>query len=294
MSAFALSPLSSFALAVARGLAIPDKSIAPRFLYDAVGEQLFSALTMLPEYGITGTESRLLTRHAFSLLELTGQDSLEADIGCSRSRVDHTPSHPSPKLLPALVDASEEWLAEVARLVSERTNSSPMVFKLSGGVIGNLDCSRRLTFLRRLRRSIKPHDFLLLSLDLVKTIDQMVGAYADGAGIAAAFNKNLLARVNRDLGGHFDVRQFRHDVRWNAFLRRVELCLVAEQDQEVYVSSLLHRFQFVRGETIQTAIAYKFSELELEELAHRAGFKAMKTWTDLEWPLALTLWSTGH
>lgn len=289
MSATTSSPCSPFANALADGLAAVEKHIDPRFLYDSIGEQLFSAVVMLPEYGIPHAESRVLNRHAGDIRQLTGPRARMVELAYRTASRTKTTSGSG--FLPALAGTAEDWLASAGRLASERSPETPMLFRLSGGALGDLDRSCRAMFLRRLRGLMLPGDFLLLSADLVKRVERMVAAYDDAAGIFAAFNKNVLARVNRELGGHFNLRQFTHEARWNAFLRRIELYLVARNDHQVYISDLMHRFDFARDETIRTATTYKFCELELEELAHRSGFSVIKTWTDLEWPFAEALWS---
>lgn len=291
MSAITSSPYSTFEIAVADGLNACEKHIASGFLYDNIGEQLFSAVAKLPEYGIAGAESRVLNRHCTDLTQFTGSHTRAVQLGAVQTEANCYPGCLLPRIVPTLAGRSEEWIAEARRVASERASGTPLLFQLPGGMLGNLDRSCRTTFLRRLRALMRPGDFLLVSADLVKRIDEMLAAYDDDGGIFAAFNKNLLARINRELGGHFNLRQFSHQARWNAFQRQIELYLVAQRDNQVYISNLMSRFGFSRDETIRTATAYKFSELELDELARCTGFEAVKTWIDLEWPFAETLWS---
>ena len=135
-------------------------------------------------------------------------------------------------------------------------------------------------------------NFFLLGADLVKSVDTMIAAYDDPVGVTAAFNLNLLSRINRELHADFDLRSFTHEVRWNEAERRIEMHLLSLRRQKVRVRDI-GEFHFDAGETIWTESSHKFTEGELRDYAAASGFHTMRTWTDSEWPLAETLWQRG-
>jgi uncharacterized SAM-dependent methyltransferase len=275
MSAFPKPTVSNFAADVSDGLSASEKHIAPQYLFDEVGASLFDTVTIMPEYGIGPAENRVLRRHGAELESMLGPLVSAANLGWRREGSNPVSS----------------WLEAAQHSSTDRRSSHPTLLKLPGGLIGDLSPAERQLFLDQLRHCMRPGDYLLLSADLVKDIDKMLSAYDDGAGIVAAFNKNILARINRELGGHFNLRLFSHEACWDAFMKRVGLGLVSHVKQQVYVAALGQRFSFEAGETIRTMSAHKFSELELEDLALRCGYRPVKTWIDIEWAFAEALWT---
>jgi uncharacterized SAM-dependent methyltransferase len=273
MSAIAKPTASSFAADLAEGLSAADKYISPAHLFDDVGVSLFETIRMLPEHGIGRAEERVLRRRAPEMDALFRSLPPTVDLAGAGKNL----------------GSVSNWLQEAGCAASQRQKGVPLLLTLPHGLIGQLNRAPRQVFLEQLRQLMKPGDYFLLSADLIKDIDKMLCAYDDDAGIVAAFNRNVLARVNRELGGHFNLRQFEHQVRWDAFLRRVEMHLASSREQQVYISSLGRRFSFRAGETIHTNSAHKFSELELEELAQGSGFKPVKSWIDIEWAFAEAL-----
>jgi len=159
-----------------------------------------------------------------------------------------------------------------------------------GSSVGNLERGALVDFFKSLKQHLRPGDFLLLGADLVKDPDVMLAAYDDPTGVTAAFNLNVLGRMNRELDARFDLRSFAHEVRWNQEERRIEMHLLSCRDQAVYIGALESSFKFRAGETIWTESSHKFRASELGDYARVSGFATVATWVDPEWPFAETLW----
>jgi L-histidine Nalpha-methyltransferase len=154
--------------------------------------------------------------------------------------------------------------------------------------IGNFDRTGALEFLGAVRRLLQPGDALLLGADLVKPLPQLLAAYDDATGVTAAFNRNVLARLNRECGADFAVRSWEHEARWNAAESSVEMHLCTAVEQTVRIAS--RTLRFAAGETIWTESSRKFRPEELAAMAADAGFTAEATWIDNEWPFAECFW----
>jgi L-histidine Nalpha-methyltransferase len=308
--------LSEFALDVAEGLSrAGQKKLSPRYLYDDVGSVLFDAITLLPEYGVTRADERVLRRCASSLGSITGPMHLVAELGSGtgnktlhvlravvpqRQRLLYRPIDVSASALGAcekqLGDIADvcavhaDWLEGLERVAQERPADTPLLLLFLGSSIGNLDRDEIVSFVERVRSQLRPGDFFLLGADLVKDVDEMIAAYDDSIGVTAAFNLNLLSRMNRELGANFDARAFAHEVRWIEKDRRIEMHLVSRRAQRVFISCLESAFDFEEGETIWTESSHKFTEIELEKFAYAGGFQPVKTWVDSHWRFAEALW----
>jgi L-histidine N-alpha-methyltransferase len=308
LSAFSQPNVSPFAAAVATGLSGTPKHIASRYLYDNIGTSLFEAITKLPEFGFIRAEERILRRYATHLSDLLKPVSLIAKLNEGSNRatahVVRSLSADSPDLqyrplhaaitTPALLDGASgpsDWLNGAGWFSRNRADDRPIFLMLTGRSLGDLDRASSHSFLVSLRSLLRPGDYFLVTADLIKDVDKMLAAYDDLIGVVSAFNKSLLTRINRELSGHFNLRLFAHAVKWNSFLRRTEMHLQTCKDHEVYISSLGCRYKFESGETIHTESTYKLSELELEDLAMSTGFTMLKTWIDIEWPAAESLWT---
>ncbi len=320
MSALAVPQLTKFALDVAEGLASPGrKQLSPHYFYDELGSTLFEAITLLPEYGVTRADERLLQAHSSDVAHLTKGVDLVAELGSGSGRktkhvlaamaaerhLTYSPPTYSPidvsqaaltacanqlSNLATVKPICADWLDGLEDLAATRTGSSPMLLLFLGSSIGNLQRDAISAFLKEIRSYLRPGDFFLLGVDLVKDIETMLSAYDDATGVTAAFNLNLLARVNRELGADFDLRSFAHEVRWNSEDRCVEMHLLSCRNQTVYIQALKREFSFVSGETIWTESSHKFTEQELGAYAGSSGFSPIRTWVDREWPFAETLW----
>jgi L-histidine Nalpha-methyltransferase len=308
--------LSEFAMDAAEGLSrAAQKKLSPRYLYDEIGSMLFEAITLLPEYGLTRADERLLRRCAPGLRSVTGPMRLVAELGSGtgnktlhvlravaseRDMLVYRPIDVSASALSVcerqLGDIAEvrpvhaDWLEGLEGVARERSPDTPLLLLFLGSSIGNLERSDITAFLERVRMQLRPGDFFLIGADLVKDVDEMVAAYDDSIGVTAAFNLNLLSRMNRELGANFDARAFAHEVRWIAKDRRIEMHLVSRRAQRVFISCLESAFDFEEGETIWTESSHKFTEIELERFAHASGFQPVKTWIDSHWPFAEALW----
>jgi uncharacterized SAM-dependent methyltransferase len=160
-----------------------------------------------------------------------------------------------------------------------------------GSTIGNFERAAGEEFLRAIRRLLRPGDALLLGTDLVKPAARLIAAYDDPTGVTAAFNLNLLARINRELGGDFALRHFTHQARYDDAHQRIEMHLVSTRRQIVSVEAAGITVIFEKGETIWTEACHKFRLAELETMAARCGFRPQAQWVDPEWPFAESLWT---
>lgn len=319
MAASAEVELSQFAVDIAEGLSSRDqKRIAPKYFYDELGSVLFEAITLLPEYGLTRADERLLRLHAHKIIAATGSLQMVAELGSGTGHktrhiltaaarsigdISYAPIDVSPKALAAcerkLYDIAEvrpvcaDWMEGLREITCSRVDGSPLLVLFLGSSIGNLERSGVVDFLQELRSNLRAGDFFLLGADLVKSIDRMIAAYDDPTGITAAFNLNLLGRINRELNANFDLRSFVHEVRWNPHERRIEMHLLSCRDQVVYVAALDSRFQFRAGETICTEFSHKFTKDELISYALSSGFRPIRMWIDNLWPFAEALWQAN-
>ena len=162
-----------------------------------------------------------------------------------------------------------------------------MLFRSS--TIGNFDRDAAERFLMEVRRILSPGDALLLGTDLEKPLPQMLAAYDDPLGATAAFNLNLLARINRELGADFDLAAFRHEVRYNTTFRRIEMHLRSLRDQSVTIAGAGCTVSFVANETIWTESSHKFRAQDIPAMAQRSGYRCDSQWLDSEWPFAESL-----
>lgn len=316
MSAVATAPISEFAADVLTGLVHSgQKQLSPRWFYDELGSALFEAITWLPEYGLTRAEARLLRVHSPAIAAALPGDVAIAELGsgsgiktrwileafAQRQAVDYFPidvSHAALSNCSAVLDAipgvrvkelHATYLDGLAQALSHRPPGQRMLVLFLGSTIGNFDAASARRFLSQLRALLSPNDALLLGADLVKPLPQMLAAYDDPVGVTAAFNLNVLARINRELDADFDLRQFEHRACFDQEESRIEMHLCARSAQAVNVRAIDRQIRFRAGETIWTESSYKFRRTEIVDLAISTGFEARSQWADLEWPFAETL-----
>jgi dimethylhistidine N-methyltransferase len=295
------APGDDFAAAVLSGLSRPHKSLPCRFLYDAVGSALFEEITGLPEYYPTRTEIGILEAHAPEMLQGVGYETVLVEFGSGSSVKTEI-------LLGAVgglgayipIDISQSALADAqarlrvrfpkldVRLIAADF-SAPIALpadvaqrrKLGffpGSTIGNFPPMEATRLLAAMRETLSPDARLVIGVDLKKDPRRLVRAYDDAAGVTAAFNLNLLARINRELAGGFDLDAFRHAAIYNPLDGRVEMHLVSLRDQLVSVGKA--QFRFRAGETIHTENAYKYSIPQFREMAQSAGWTSRRVWSD--------------
>ena len=317
MTAPAQTQLSPFALDIAEGLSLRgQKKLAPRWFYDDLGSALFEAITLLPQYGLTRADERLLRTYAADLAHLTGMVDLVVELGSGNGRktryilealareqpsIEYRPIDVSPAALALcekqLGDTADvqpvvaDWVQGLDDVVRARRPEQPLLLLFLGSSIGNVDRDAIPGFLKNIRALLEPGDFFLLGADLMQDPETLLAAYDDPLGITGAFNLNLLRRMNDELGADFDLQSFAHTARWNAGCRRVEMHLLCYRDSVVNIEALGKAFEFRAGETIWTESSHKFTVEELESFALACGFEPVITWVDTEWPFAETLWS---
>lgn len=295
----------SFAAAVREGLRAPQKRLDCRFFYDTAGSRLFEQICALPEYYLTRAEQTILRRNAGEIVEVAGGNLALVEFGSGSSAKTRILFDAALARQDSLhytsIDISADFLRATARtllddypaltvdaVAAEYQNgiehvahhAGPRLFLFLGSNIGNFDTSEAAAFLSMVRRGMAPSDRLLLGADLVKDRTVLEAAYDDSAGITATFNRNILARINRELGGRFDLESFVHRAPWVESLSRIEMRLVSTRDQTVPVAALDETFHFRAGEHIHTESSRKYRPEDLRTVCGRAGMRIERCWTD--------------
>lgn len=307
--------LSPIAAEVADGLTRTPKSLSPKLFYDQTGSELFEEITRLPEYYLTRTEQQLLREFASDIVRhVAGPEAplltlveLGAGTATKTSTIIDAILKAQPSLAfypidvsPAALETAASHLTRsfprliVRPMVTDYTDGIPTIDASSrntrrlvlyiGSSVGNFEPMDASAVLVRVRHTLFPGDALLLGTDLAKSPNVLLPAYNDASGITARFNKNLLARINRELGAHFDLDSFRHIDLWNAQESRIEMHLESICDQTVSIDDLGLRVSFRKNERIHTENSYKFTHTMASALLQNAGFVLEHTWTDSrEW-----------
>jgi L-histidine N-alpha-methyltransferase len=308
--------VSEFADAVRDGLTkAGQKELPSKYLYDEVGSALFETICVLPEYGLTRADARLLETHARDIVERLPRPISVAELGSGtgkktrwilealsrRQRTFYYPIEISPSALAAcekelgqidlvsVVGFEQTYLDGLRAVAKNRDSQEHLLVLFLGSTIGNFDREMGDEFLREVRALLRRGDTLLLGTDLEKDEETQILAYDDPAGVTAAFNKNLLARINRELGADFDLSQFHHEARWNRDERRIEMHLRSLRAQSVTIPAALTRIDFAEGETIWTESSHKYRAADVLEMAKRTGFRCEGQWIDDEWRFAQNL-----
>jgi L-histidine Nalpha-methyltransferase len=294
------------------------RQLPSRFLYDALGSALFDAICHLPWYGITRAELRLLERHAGTIGRAWGHDGRVVELGCGNGEKLTTLLHHAgvPAVHAHLIDLSAAALArsvqalatleapdvrvtthqatyEQGLLALAGADAPPTLVVFLGSNVGNFDPPGAAAFLRLIRASLRPGDGLLLGADLVKPERDLLLAYDDPLGLTAAFNKNLLLRLNTELRGNFELDRFDHRAVWSGAASRVEMHLVSRVAQDVEIEGAQLRFRLEEGEAIWTESSYKFDATGLGALVEPAGFVQREQWVDQRAAFALTLFAVA-
>ncbi|MGE5470946.1 MAG: L-histidine N(alpha)-methyltransferase [Bacteroidota bacterium] len=291
--------LFRFAEDVRHGLASTPRQLNPAYFYDALGSCLFDAICLLPSYPITRTETGLLAEHAGQIVAGLPDPACLIELGCGNgekiSRLVEALDHAGRHVAVHLVDISAAALEETARqlerwpevsvtthqemfepglqqAVAQCGQRGAVMVLFLGSNIGNFDAPGAGRFLATVRDCLRHGDRLLLGVDLVKAEAELLLAYDDPLGVTAAFNKNLLQRINRELGGNFDLRGFDHQVHWNAAAARIEMHLRANRQQRVSIPAAGCTVDFAPGEGIWTESSYKYRPEQIAILAGSQGF----------------------
>jgi L-histidine N-alpha-methyltransferase len=311
------SLIGRFAQEVSAGLTeSSQKELPSKYLYDSVGSALFEVICALPEYGLTRAEERILHQHAREMVDQLPRPIIVAELGSGTgrktrlllealSRWQSTWYHPieiSPAALAVLrrelrdinsismVGFEREYLDGLREVAARRAAGEHLLVLFLGSTIGNFDGAAGSDFLHDLRQILQPGDSLLLGTDMLKPVQTLINAYDDPIGVTAAFNLNLLARINRELGADFNLSQFAHVAIFNEATHSVEMHLRSRARQKVSISEASITVQFEKDETIWTESSHKYSHDELVSLAHHSGFRRQAQWMDQSWGFAENLW----
>ena len=287
---------------VLAGLRGTPKRLSPAYLYDQRGSQLFDAICDLPEYYLTRTETGILARHAAEMAACIGEGALLLEPGSGSSRKTRLLLDASPDLAAYVpVDISRSHLLESARalqaayprlevlpvcadftqgftLPAARRAPSRVAVFFPGSTLGNFDAPEAIRLLGLMRRAAGTGGGLLVGIDLAKDPSILERAYNDAAGVTAAFNMNLLVRLNRELGADFDIGCFRHEAVWVPAASRIEMHLVSGCRQTVHVAG--ERVEFAAGERLVTEHCHKYDADSFASQARAAGWTPRRSWTD--------------
>jgi dimethylhistidine N-methyltransferase len=293
-------PDLTFATDVMSGLAACPKRIPPKYFYDAVGSELFEQITKLPEYYPTRTELEILTNHADAIAGSVPPGSALIEFGAGSTTKARILLRAAAFSTYVPVDVSAEFLKqEVARLTADMADltvlpvvadftlpfefpaevrARPRVGFFPGSTIGNFEPYQASAFLQHAQIALGAGATLIVGVDLIKDPEILFNAYNDPQGITAKFNRNILVRMNRELGANFDVGAFEHHAFYNRELRRVEMHLASMQRQKVKIGG--RTFEFRAGETIHTENSYKYTVGSFAALARGAGWMLRAVFTD--------------
>jgi dimethylhistidine N-methyltransferase len=293
-----------------------QKELPSKYLYDDVGSALFEVITLLPEYGLSRADERLLREHAAEVVQrLSPGQLIVTELGSGsgkktrwilealrlRQPTVYCPIEISPTALAqcakefadmngvTVCGLEQPYLEGLQAVAAGREPHERLLVLFLGSTIGNFDREPAEQFLRNVRSILRAGDALLISADLVKPAAMVQLAYDDPLGVTAAFNLNLLARLNRKLGADFNLGNFRHLARYNETAHRVEMHLHSLRDQTVTIPGADCAISFAKDETIWTESSYKYQPEEVVEMARRSGFRKEAQWVDVEWPFAQTL-----
>jgi L-histidine Nalpha-methyltransferase len=308
--------LSEFCSDVVLGLSHPgQKELPSKYLYDEVGSALFDTICVLPEYGLSRAGIRTLKSYAAEIINRVPGPVFVAELGSGsgqqtrwllealarRQRVNYYPIDISGSALfrcqqelghmdmVSLVGFERAYLDGLQEVAARRREGERLFVLFLGSTIGNFDRPAGDQFLREVRSILREGDALLLTTDLEKPVPALILAYDDPAGVTAAFNRNLLARINRELDGDFDLGKFEHVVKWDEADRRIEMHLRSTVWQRVTIRKAGFRFYLRQGETIWTESSHKYEAAAVVRMGQRSGYHCAGQWFDHEWPLAQNL-----
>ena len=307
---------AEFASEVVTGLSHPgQKELPSKYHYDELGSALFDVICLLPEYGLSRAGMRMLERHSSEIVDRLPGHVIVAELGSGsgqktrwllealarRQRVNYYPIDISSSALfrcqqelgqmdmVSLVGFERAYLDGLQEVASRRRDGERLLILFLGSTIGNFDRPAGDQFLLDVRAVLRKDDALLLATDLQKPFAVLKAAYDDPTGVTAAFNKNVLARINREIGGDFDLSRFEHVVRYDESEQRIEMHLRSTIWQSVTIHQAGFRCHLREGETIWTESSHKYDANEVIRMGERTGYRCDQQWFDDEWEFAQNL-----
>jgi L-histidine N-alpha-methyltransferase len=300
--------LSAFARDVKNGLQAKPKRLSCCYFYDAEGSNLFEEICELPEYYLTAAEREILRKQSATIVSHISNDFSLVELGSGNAaktrllieailrRQTELWYVPVDICRTVLEDSSIQLLKEYPALnvvavageyhdglqYLQKGIDRPKLILWLGSNVGNLHRHDAVQFLSKVRQTMNPSDRLLMGVDLRKDKPTLESAYDDSRGVTARFNLNLLTRINRELGGHFDLQRFRHRAAYDEKIGRVEMYLDSLCDQQVAIDQINMKIHFTSGEPIHTENSYKYSPGEIDHLAAQAGFQVEERWLDAQ------------
>jgi len=292
-----------------------QKELPSSYLYDEIGAALFEAITVLPEYGLTRADARLLESHSAELAGKLPSSLLVSELGsgsgrktrwilealAARRALHYYPIDISRTALVkcrgelgrirgvTMEEVDQSYIEGLTSVAARRKRGQAVLVLFLGSTIGNFDREEAQKFLTQVRERLAPGDALLLGTDLVKPVDQLLIAYNDPIGVTAAFNLNVLARINRELGGEFMISDFEHQAIYNRGKQRIEMYVRSKCRQQARIREAAMTVTMEAGETIWTESSHKFRAEDVATMAQSAGFSCEAQWVDEEWPFAESL-----
>jgi L-histidine Nalpha-methyltransferase len=307
---------AEFASDVVAGLRHPgQKELPSKYLYDEIGSALFDVICLLPEYGLSRAGMRLLAQHSSEVVDQLPGRVVVAELGSGsgqktrwllealarRQRVNYYPIDISSSALfrcqqelghmdmVSIVGFERAYLDGLQEVAARRREDERLLVLFLGSTIGNFDRPAGDQFLREVRAILRKEDALLLATDLQKPFPVLKMAYDDPIGVTAAFNMNLLARINREIGGDFDLSRFEHTVRYDEIEQRIEMHLRSTAWQRVKIRDAGFQCYLREGETIWTESSHKYNPEEVIRMGERTGYRCVRQWFDTEWAFAQNL-----
>lgn len=295
---------SSVAEDVLEGLSASPKRLPPKLFYDAHGSHLFEQITELPEYYLTRTERAIFQEYAGAIVGQAGSNLTLIELGAGSAsktrilvetlarrqlRVGFYPVDVSRSALKQAVASLNGHIRNlrVHPIVADYSKHLPLLnvpgrklVLFIGSTIGNFEPEEAVQFLVQVRSSLGAGDSVLVGFDMVKRAELLHAAYNDAQGITAQFNKNVLLRINRELGGHFDLEAFQHIGFWNPEMSRIEMHLESRFDQKVWIRDLAKAFHFAAGERVHTENSYKFTAASIAKIMRQGGLHLERSWAD--------------
>ena len=295
----------AFSQAVSDGLSKPQKSLPCRYFYDLAGSKLFEQICEVPEYYLTRTEQKIFENNSTDIIDAVGHELAIVEFGSGSSiktrllinaalnRQEHLHYIPIDISSNFLKTSAHALLSEIDRLsvtaiAAEYAEAIPIIpapqeprlFLFIGSNIGNLNRAEAIAFITKIRNRMHPRDRLLISFDLVKAPHILEAAYNDAAGVTAAFNKNLLTRINRELGATFTISDFDHSAPFIQEHSRIEMRLISRRPHHVCVTKLQQEFIFELGEYIHTEDSHKYTFESFSEICRAASLEIQNRWLD--------------